>query len=405
MTVALSQATISAVVRSAELPAATVPGLYVHVPFCFHKCHYCDFYSITRQTPQRMGDFIDRLLAEADLWATAKGGPTLKPATVFFGGGTPSLLPLEQMQRLIAGLRDRFDFSQTHEWTVEVNPATASAEYCQMLRSAGVDRLSFGAQSFDRSELAALERHHDPNDVSRSIELARQAGFKRLNIDLIYAIPGQTLDSWQRSLEAAIEVGLTHYSCYGLTYEPNTPIAVKKRLGQLTPATDELELEMLHHARRRLEQIGCPAYEISNYAAPGQECRHNLLYWTGGDYIGLGPSAASHIQGHRFKNRPHLGEWEQSIDRSELPATDVEVLSPRRRADERVMLGLRLTRGLNFDDFAASTGFDARSLYADQIDRLAKLGLLGVDDVGFRLTTQGLNVADAIAAEFLNSDT
>src|SRR4051812_25209372 len=155
-------------IRPSGLPAVDVEGLYVHVPFCFHKCHYCDFYSITRQTPQRMADFVNRLLSEADLWASSKSGPTLRPRTVFFGGGTPSLLPIEQMQRLLSGLKSRFDFSQLEEWTVEVNPATASAEYCQMLRSAGVDRISFGAQSFDPSELATLERHHDPADVPRS---------------------------------------------------------------------------------------------------------------------------------------------------------------------------------------------------------------------------------------------
>jgi oxygen-independent coproporphyrinogen-3 oxidase len=386
--------------RPIDLPAAQVPGLYVHVPFCFHKCHYCDFYSITRQTPQRMQEFVDRILAEADIWM-AQNRQTFQPRTIFFGGGTPSLLPIEQMSRLIEGLKQRIDFSQLREWTVEVNPATASAEYCNMLRENGVDRLSFGAQSFDRNELAMLERHHDPNDVPRSLELARNAGFSRLNVDLIYAIPGQNFESWQRSLEAAISLGLSHYSCYGLTYEPNTPMAVKKRLGHFKAAEDELELKMMHHTRQRLAEMNCPAYEISNYAAAGEECQHNLLYWDGGNYLGLGPSAASHVEGHRFKNRPHLGEWETAIDRGELPASDVEILSPRQRAGERVMLRLRLTGGLNFADFSARSGLDARSVYADQIDRLHALGLLEVDDQAFRLSAAGLNVADAVAGEFL----
>src|SRR3954468_1325401 len=175
-----------AAIHPRDLPRATIPGLYVHVPFCFHKCHYCDFYSITRQTPQPMTRFVDLMLREADMWADRN----VSPRTVFFGGGTPSLLPIDQMRRLIAGLRERFDFSALNEWTVEVNPATASLEYCQMLRDSGVDRLSFGGQSFDRDELKTLERHHDPDDVSRSIDLSRAAGFTRLNVDLIYAIPG-----------------------------------------------------------------------------------------------------------------------------------------------------------------------------------------------------------------------
>ncbi|HVT88954.1 MAG TPA: coproporphyrinogen-III oxidase family protein, partial [Tepidisphaeraceae bacterium] len=213
-------------------PTDVINGLYVHIPFCFHKCHYCDFYSITRQNVERMHLFVDRLIAEAEHWL-AKPNLNFKPKTVFFGGGTPSLLPIEEMSRLIKRLHQRIDFSTVSEWTVEVNPATASFEYCQMLRSNGVDRISFGAQSFNKTELSTLERHHDPDDVPNSIALARSAGFERLNVDLIYAIPGQDLASWENSLSSAIDLKLSHYSCYGLTYEPNTPIAVRRRLGLL----------------------------------------------------------------------------------------------------------------------------------------------------------------------------
>src|SRR4051794_37798737 len=258
--------------RLADRPAAKVEGLYVHVPFCFHKCHYCDFYSITRQTEGRMASFVDRILSEAAGWSRRRG-PTVRPRTVFFGGGTPSLLPPAQMKRLIQGLRQQFPWQNVQEFTVEVNPATATLEYCQMLREAGVDRLSFGAQSFDPAELKVLERHHRPDDVARSVEIARAAGFARINLDLIYAIPGQDLSSWERSLSAAMEMGTTHLSCYGLTYEPNPPIAVRKRLGQLCAVVEEeAEVEMFRHTRRRLSTAGLSAYEISNYAAPGEEC-------------------------------------------------------------------------------------------------------------------------------------
>ena len=393
--------TSAATVSPADLPAVTAPGLYVHVPFCFHKCHYCDFYSITRQSEGRMARFVDLVLTEADRWTSKQSGPTVRPRSVFVGGGTPTLLPLEAMRRLIEGLHQRFDFSALEEWTIEANPATVNLEYCRMLRRLGVDRLSFGAQSFNRSELALLERHHDPEDVPRSLAIAREAGFARLNLDLIYAIPGQDLASWSQSLEAAIELRPPHISCYGLTYESNTPMAVKKRLGQVTAVEEQVELAMLHHTRRRLAEVQRPAYEISNYATAGEECRHNLLYWRGEDYIGLGPAAASHIQGHRWRNRPHLGEWEQAIEAGQLPATDVETLSPERRAGELAMLMLRLSRGVEFDDFAARSGFDARTVYADQIERLGHVGLVAVDERGFRLTEAGLNVADAVAAEFL----
>src|SRR5688572_5877483 len=350
--------------RPASLPGLEVPGLYVHVPFCFHKCHYCDFYSITRQTPQRMERFVDLLLAEAEQWATGQG-PTCRPRTVFFGGGTPSLLPIDGMSRLLRGLKDRFDFSLLNEWTVEVNPATASIEYSSMLREHGVDRLSFGAQSFDPKELAVLERHHDPEDVHRSVEIARDAGFRRVNVDLIYAIPGQDLASWESSLREALALKTEHVSCYGLTYEPNTPMAVKQRLGVIRGGEEDVELRMLHRTREVLAENGYHAYEIINYARPGEACRHNLLYWNGGSYIGLGPSAASHVEGHRWRNRPHLGEWETAVQAGGIPTTDIEHLAPRQRAGELAMLQLRLADGIQFESFARRTGSDPRELYGD----------------------------------------
>jgi oxygen-independent coproporphyrinogen-3 oxidase len=383
-----------------DLPEAQSPGLYVHVPFCFHKCHYCDFYSITRQTPDRMARYVDLILREADQWL---GSPvTVRPRTIFFGGGTPSLLPLPEMQRLLGGLRARFDFSELNEWTVEVNPATAALDYCQMLREMGVDRLSLGAQSFDVAELKLLERHHDPNDVPRSVEIARAAGFSRINLDLIYAIPGQSLASWDRSLQATIALQTPHLSAYGLTYEPNTAIAVRRRLGHFVPAEDSLELEMMRHARYRLATAGLDAYEISNYARPGEPCRHNLLYWTGGNYVGLGPSAASHVEGRRWKNRPHLGEWERAVAADQLPIAEFEHLSEAQRRGEWVMLRLRLAQGVSFAEYADRWGGDARDVYADELRRLSAPGLLQVTQERFVLSESGLAVADAVAAEFLH---
>ncbi len=386
----------------ARLPAGPVDGLYVHVPFCFHKCHYCDFYSITRQGEDRMARFVELLLAEAELWLGSAVGTSAKPRTIFFGGGTPTLLPENLMAQLLQGLRARFDFGALEEWTVEANPATVQGEYCHTMRAAGVDRLSFGAQSFNPAELATLERHHDPADVERSLAAARSAGFSRLNVDLIYAIPGQDLASWSASLDAAVALKTPHISCYNLTYEPNTPMAVKQRLGRLQPVTEELELEMLHHTRARLSGAGYRAYEVSNYAVEGEACRHNLVYWTGGNYIGLGPSAASHVEGWRWRNRPHLGEWESAVAAGTLPASDVETLSPDQRAGELAMLLLRLDRGIGFDAFAEKTGRDARAVFRRQIDRLAPAGLITIGADAIRLTERGINVADAVAAEFLD---
>jgi oxygen-independent coproporphyrinogen-3 oxidase len=392
---------LSPPVTPPSLTGGPVQGLYVHVPFCFHKCHYCDFYSITRQTPERMDRFADLVLAEADLWNA--GGAPVRPATVFFGGGTPSLLPADVMVRMIAGLRQRFDLSAVDEWTVEANPATVSAEYCHALRDAGVDRISFGAQSFDRADLSLLERHHDPEDVPRSIELARAAGFRRINLDLIFAVPGQTMESWMRSLETAISIGTDHVSCYALTFEPNTPITVRQRLGRLSAVEESLELRMLHATRARLTGAGRPPYEISNFAAAGSACRHNVNYWTGGNYLGLGPSAASHIDGHRWKNRPHLGEWETAVAAGTLPAADVEHLTPAARAGEMAMLMLRLTRGFDLAHCTRVTGVDAAGFYGPTIERLRNLGFVERSGDAVRLTQKAIDVADAVAGEFVRA--
>ncbi|HEV8290547.1 MAG TPA: coproporphyrinogen-III oxidase family protein, partial [Tepidisphaeraceae bacterium] len=299
-----------------------------------------------------------------------------------------------------------FDCSAVNEWTIECNPATVSAEFLRMLRENGVDRLSFGAQSFNRAELAVLERHHEPDDVGKSLELARNAGFERLNVDLIYAIPatagrpGQDLWSWAMSLEEAIALGTEHLSCYGLTYESNTPMAVRKRLGTIRAVEDEVELEMLHHTRRRLGEAGFAPYEISNYAKSGEECGHNLMYWNGGNYLGLGPAAASHVEGHRWKNRPHLGEWESAIEKNEIPAIDVEHLAPPQRASELIMLQLRLTRGVDLGAVEKLSGVDPLEEHAATLRRLAKLKLIKLGDDHFHLTEAGIDVADSISAEF-----
>jgi oxygen-independent coproporphyrinogen-3 oxidase len=381
-----------------DLPPAEITGLYLHVPFCFHKCHYCDFYSITRQTPDRMDRFVGLMLKEAEQWGRET---PVAPATVFIGGGTPSLLPLEKMAELLRGMRNRFDLAGVNEWTVEANPATVTGDYCRMLRENGVTRLSFGAQSFNADELKTLERHHNPDDVHRSVELARSAGFDRLNLDLIFAIPGQDLASWQRSVEIAMKIGTTHLSCYALTYEPNTPIAVRRRLGQLKTIGEKLELQMLYDTRDRLFAAGVPAYEISNFASPGQACRHNLNYWIGGNYIGLGPSAASHVEGVRWKNRPHLGEWETAVESGNLPAIEAETLTPAQRAGEMAMLMLRLETGLDLEACSARSGVDASELFASVIDRLVPLKLIAVERGCVRLTREGIAVADGVAAEFL----
>ena len=383
------------------LPRIRPAGLYLHIPFCFHKCHYCDFYSITWQSRRRMERFVELLLAEADIWRDSQ--LELSPQTVFFGGGTPSLLPHDLMERLLRGLKERFALSGVREWTVEVNPATADLGYLRMLREHGVDRISLGAQSFDDRELAVLERHHAPDDVEQAVDLSRTAGFERISIDLIYAIPGQSRDSWQASLTRALELKTSHLSCYGLTYEPNTPLAVRRRLGRVQPAPEDLELAMFADARQILAAADLPAYEISNYAAAGCESIHNLAYWQGESYVGLGPSAASHIDGRRFRNEPHLGRWERAVTTGELPVIDYEHLAAVQRMGELAWLNLRLTRGIDVADFKRRTGADPLEVFSDLICELCAADLLHVTADHIRLTDKAWPLADAIASQFLQN--
>ena len=366
---------------------------------CSSDLHYCDFYSITRQTPERMSRFVDFVLDEARLWH-ANTRIDVRPATIFLGGGTPSLLPRDAMGRLLSGLSSTFDFSGVDEWTVEVNPATANLDDLHLMRSHGVTRVSMGAQSFDTTELRMLERHHDPSDVPAGVELARRAGFDRINLDLIYAIPGQTIESWHRSLDAALGTGVDHLSCYALTYEEPTPLAVKKRLGVIRAADESLELAMMRQTRSKLSDAGMPAYEISNHARPGQACRHNLAYWTGLNYLGLGPSAASHVAGVRFKNLPHLRAWEEAVGQGSLPAVDVETLSPRQRLSERIMIGLRLADGVDVASVARELDQPVDASIEQTVSHLASIGMLQRSGNRVALTDRGVELADAVCAEF-----
>ncbi len=382
-----------------DLPNEPFEALYVHVPFCSHKCHYCDFYSITRQTEDRMRRFVDLVLAEADCWVDSEARFT----TVFFGGGTPSLLPPIEMDRLLSGLRDRLDLSGVIEWTIETNPGSASDAYFDTLAKHSMHRVSFGAQSFDAAELNALERDHRGVDVPAAVEAARRAGIPRQSLDLIYAIPGQTLASLDRSLDAALSLDVEHLSCYGLTYEPNTPLAVRRRLGRVVATPEDDEVAMFRHIRDRLATAGMPAYEISNFARPGCESRHNLAYWHGDNYLGLGPSAASHLAGTRWRNTPHLGKWERAVEVAGHAAIDVERLTMPERAAELAWLNLRTTRGIDVADFQRRIGCSPLEAFGSRLGDLVSQGLLERDEVFICLSNMGLIVADAVASELMSA--
>ncbi len=373
-------------------------GLYVHVPFCTRKCGYCDFYSTVARADQPPA-LVAALLTELD---QAVIRPGHQAETIFVGGGTPTVLPQEQMQRLFEALGKLARGSRTHEFTVEANPATLDARKAALLAEAGVDRVSLGAQSFNPSELRVLDREHDPADVERSVAIARAAGIRRLNLDLIFGVPGQTLASWAESLDRALALAPEHLACYGLTYEPGTPLHRRRAVGRLRQADEDLEADLYLMTIDRLAAAGYEQYEISAYARPGGRCLHNLRYWRNLPGVGLGPSASGYLEGRRYRNVPDTAEYVRRVNAGQDAAAEWETLSPLERAGEAAMLGLRMTEGIEPAEFNGQTGFDLWSLYREVIQPHLEAGLLTVTGGRVALTRRGLLVADRIMADFLS---
>jgi oxygen-independent coproporphyrinogen-3 oxidase len=403
-------------------------SVYLHLPFCFHKCHYCDFYSIVEpaQTPEqppadRQAAFTDALCGEI---LTRSEQTAFRPTTLFAGGGTPTYLRPGLWERLLQTLRDVGWIGCpgiTPEFTVEANPETVTPELMHRLAAGGVNRVSIGAQSFDRRSLKQLERWHDPESVPRAVQCCRDAGITNLSLDLIFAIPGQTLAMLERDLDALLALQPTHLSTYGLTYEPNTPLTAKLRVGQVRRVEEDLERDMYELVLDKLEAAGFEHYEVSNWAKSEvnseqstvnssvsradcslftvhrTKCAHNLAYWHNHDWLGLGPSAASHVRGHRWRNAPNLARYLQ--DAPTPPITDHEHLPPDQSLGERLMLGLRLREGLDAGWLLGHP--DLREHQRQAIDASVRLGFLEQADGRLRLTRKGLFVADSVIAQVL----
>jgi oxygen-independent coproporphyrinogen III oxidase len=406
-------------------------ALYVHVPFCRRLCGYCDFYSEVLQ-PTAVDPLVDALLTELDRAAAPR---PLSFDTIFVGGGTPTVLPPTALDRLLRGLREYADPTPDFEFTVEANPATVTDEVGAVLATAGVNRVSVGAQSFVPAELHALDRTHRPEQVAQTLATCRRHGINRLSLDLIFGIPGQTRASWLESLQAAINLGPEHLSCYGLTYEPGTPLFARREAGAVEPMDPDLEADLYEALLDRLPAHALPQYEISNFARPGAECRHNLRYWHNEPYLGIGPAAAGFVDDVRYKNiadtaayvraltggpdwRParRLGWRRDDLQRAMTPASppaqptgatadsiriEEERLPPDRRMRETAMLELRLVEGIDRRRFAERYGHDPALLFADAIRQHAAAVLLVADDRSIRLTRPGLLLADIVIADFL----
>ena len=371
-------------------------GVYAHVPFCRHKCHYCDFYSFVDAEDRRQA-YVDRAIAEIDAWAEVVQAPL---ETLFVGGGTPTMLRPGQLSACLAHLRGRLPWADGHEWTVEANPETVDPEIARALVEAGVTRVSMGAQSFQPRLLKALERHHDPASVGRAVDALRHAGLRQVNLDLIYAIPGGTLDEWRDDLRQAIALAPDHVSCYGLMYEANTPLGQRHARGQVQGAPEELEVAMHEAACETLAAAGFEHYEISNWALPGRRCRHNELYWRNEDWLTVGPAASGHASGLRWRNVPRLGDWLGQGPWS--PVQDVERLDEDGQVGEAFMMGLRLLEGMPLERVQSLLRQGRRGV-ARQLAIAAHMesGLLEAAGDRLRHTPRGRLLASQVAMDLL----
>lgn len=372
-------------------------GLYIHVPFCQQKCEYCDFYSITRL--EQMEEFVEALLLEITLRAAEFREQVFQ--TVFFGGGTPSLLSQEQLERIWRALHVHFQIDPGGEFSIESNPGTLTREKLAHFRSLGFNRLSMGVQSFNPAELRFLGRIHSVAEVQENFYNARLAGFRNINLDLMTAFPGLTAESFRYSLEQALALTPEHLSCYTLIFEPGTVFYKKMQNGELNPLSEDEEAAYYELAREVLEAHGYCQYEISNFAR-GREyfCRHNLVYWEHRPYLGLGPSAHSFYGNVRQANKRSLTVYIKSLQKGQLPLDFQEELSPEQLMFEYTFLSLRLRQGLDTGAFRQRFGLDFQEKYRSALRRLAENELVEWRDQRLRLSAKGWLVADTVASYF-----
>ncbi len=415
------------------------PGLYLHVPFCATVCPYCDF-AVLVGDAERRERFVQGLIGEIELRQRQATNPTeglkgegtplspepglkgedaplspepglkgedapLSPEpafdTVYFGGGTPSMLEPEQLGRILRAARGALELAADPWIFVEANPEDVTPERLRWWAELGVRTLSLGVQSFDRAELGFLGRLHGPKQARRAVELALEAGFATVSLDLIYGLPGQCESAWRSNLEAAVALGPDHLSCYQLTVHPKTAFGVRRRRGELVELPDDEQAELFLLTHRFLNDAGFQGYEVSNFArSPEHRSRHNMKYWDHTPYLGLGPSAHSFAGRRRWWNRRSVGPWQASIAAGELPVEDWEELSDHELALERLMLAMRTYAGVDSAQLARRYGLDlASSVAAETIERMASESLLTVEGSVLRPTLRGLAIADSLARD------
>lgn len=371
-------------------------NLYVHIPFCERVCIYCDFYVTTAR--KYFGPFQEALAREMDMYATDLGSQEIE--TVYFGGGTPSFLPLKSLESTIGCLRRAFVPDKTREITLEANPNNVSADNLAAWRSMGINRLSIGVQSFSDEELKFLTRNHTAQMASSSVRMAREAGFENMTMDLIFGVPGQTPSSWRDHLRHAVELGCPHISVYNLTVEEGTYLHKMQTRRRLPERDEETELRMYLDAIDILGHAGYEHYEISNYARPGFRSLHNTAYWTGRPYLGLGPSAHSYDGQSRWWNVSDVREYVSTLQvAGRLPVEDRETIDMARRCVEIIFLGLRRCEGFSISELEELGGWNFDEKFRQSLEKTTTYWIR--ENNRLRLTAEGSFLCNRISAEFI----
>lgn len=369
-------------------------GLYIHIPFCSAICPYCDFAVLVGRKEKRRA-YVETLCLEIERAADFPAAFD----TIYFGGGTPSLLEARDLERLLAKLRGSFRFEREARVFLEANPEDVNTESLRAWRSLGVETLSLGVQSFDEAELAFLGRRHGAEDSRRCVEMALDAGFETVSVDLIYGLPGQELDAWRRGLDLAIELGPQHLSCYELEFHRRTPFGKQLARGEITELPEGVQADLFLETHRRLAAAGYRGYEVSNFSrGHGHLSRHNRKYWDHTPYLGLGVSAHSFDGTRRFWNERQLARYEKRIHAGELAREGEEILTAEGRALEALMLGLRTDAGIDLERFHQAHGIRLAELNEETLGRWRREGLVVRSGTHLVPTLQGFAVADALAA-------
>jgi oxygen-independent coproporphyrinogen III oxidase len=381
--------------------ATRVSSLYVHVPFCAQKCAYCAFYS-EASSGELVNRYVAALTRELEIVAD-----DLKPKTIFFGGGTPSLLNFRQWEQIFRKM-ERLNLLGAEEFTIECNPATVSPDKAKLLHASGVNRISMGVQSLDEKLLNRLGRIHSREMVFRSFDTLRRAGFENLNLDLMFAIPTQTMEIWRDTLNEAIAMQSEHLSSYEVIYEDNTPLFAQLKAGEFS-VDENLACKMYEELISNATEASFQQYEIANFAksptngekTPAYACKHNVNYWRGGSFYGLGPSATGYVRGLRTKNWSNTQLYCERLEKGKRAVETSEELPPLKRAGETAAFGLRMNAGWHFEEFRRATNFDLRNEWSVEMNQLAERGWAARDTEKFQLTSQGLRFADSVAELFL----